>query len=187
MSPELIGFRPESDFTTARPDCPAPGRWHADTAGATEHEVVELVAALVRAVQPDLAVETGVFHGHATRAIGEALARNGHGHLHALETNGRYATEAGRALAHLPVTIHRQSSLVFDPPGPIDFAWLDSELDTRWQEIERYWPHLHAGTVLAIHDTGPQHPVRRTLDRYADKLVLLDLPTPRGVTIARLR
>lgn len=184
---EPIGYRPESDFTPPRPDCPHPGRWHADTAGATEHEVTELVAALVRALQPDTVIETGVLHGHTTRAIGEALARNGRGHLHALEFDQRYAAEAARALRHLPVTVHQQSSLTYDPPGPIDFAWLDSDLDTRWREIERYWPYLHDRTVIAIHDTGPQHPVRATLERFADKLVLLDLPTPRGVTIARLR
>lgn len=31
---EPIGYRPESDYTPPRPDCPQPGRWHADTAGA---------------------------------------------------------------------------------------------------------------------------------------------------------
>ncbi len=79
------------------------------------------------------------------------------------------------------------SSLEWTLPGPIDFAFLDSELDIRHLEIERFWPYLHGGTVLAIHDTGPQHPVRGHLEQFADKLILLDLPTPRGITLARLR
>lgn len=185
---EVVGwYRPESDWTRPRPECPHPQRWHADSGRATEVEVIELIAALVRALQPELVVETGVFYGAATRAIGEALARNGHGHLHGLEMHSPYAAEAARALTHLPVTVHHMSSLDWTPPGPIDLAWLDSRLDARWQEIERYWPALHDRTVLAIHDTGPQHPVRDSLRRFADKLVLLDLPTPRGVTLARLR
>ena len=73
------------------------------------------------------------------------------------------------------------------PPGAIDFAFLDSDLDTRAREIEHFWPWLHERTILAIHDTGPQHPVRASLGVFEDKLNFFDLPTPRGITLARLR
>lgn len=179
--------RPESDWTRPRPDCPNPQWWNAPDGDATEVEVTELVAALVRTLQPELVVETGVHRGHTTRAIGEALARNGHGHLHALEASRQLAAAAVHSLEDLPVTVHPVSSLDWTPPGPIDMAWLDSALHTRWQEIDRWWPHVHDRTVLAIHDTGPQHPVRRSLDRFADKLTILDLPTPRGVSLAMRR
>jgi len=179
--------QPESTWTAPRPDCPRPEWWHAHGAGATEIEVTELVAALVRALQPEIVVETGVLHGQTTRAIGDALARNGHGTLYALEIMYEYARIAAAELRHMPVHVLAADSTGWIPPGPIDFAFLDSELDTRAREIEHFWPWLHAGTVLAIHDTGPHHPVRKTLDQFADKLVLLDLPTPRGVTLARLR
>lgn len=187
MTGEPIGYRPESDFTPPRPDCPNPHHWHADTAGATETEVVELLAALVRALQPETVVETGVLHGHTTRAIGEALARNGHGRLHAIEVDERYAAEAARAVAHLPVTVHQVDSGRFVPPAPIDLAFLDSSLEARPQELRDFAPYMHERTVIAVHDTGPQHPVRKAIDPIAAELgfVLLDLPTPRGLTIGR--
>jgi predicted O-methyltransferase YrrM len=187
MHQTLGGAHAESAWTAPRPDCPHPEWWHADSAGATEHEVTELVAALVRALQPEIVVETGVLHAHTTVAIGEALARNGHGQLYALEAHRPYAVAAAQLVAELPVHVLAVDSTTWTPPGPIDFAFLDSELDTRWQEIERFWPWLHDRTVLAIHDTAPHHPVRKTLAQFEDKMVLLDLPTPRGITLARLR
>ncbi|MEU0493503.1 class I SAM-dependent methyltransferase [Nocardiopsis sp. NPDC006139] len=187
MTSEPIPYRPESDFTPPRDDCPHPHHWHADTAGATETEVVELIGSLVRALQPDLVIETGVLHGTTTRAIGEALARNGHGRLHALEIDERYAQEAARAVAHLPVTVHQRPSTTFVPPAPIDLAFLDSSLEARPQELIDFAPYMHDRTIIVVHDTGPQHPVRASIAPVADKLgfTLLDLPTPRGLTIGR--
>ena len=95
----------EADFTPPNSWCPDPGFWHADDGDATEHEVTELVAAFVRALQPELVVETGSYSAQTSLAVGEALARNGHGRLVTLEIEPELAGIAKAKCAGLPVTI----------------------------------------------------------------------------------
>lgn len=181
---------PESTWTAPRPDCPHPQYWHAPDAQGTEDEVTELVAAMVRALQPELVVETGTHLGATAEAIGRALRRNGHGHLITLEVDRYIAAQAAVRVHGLPVDVRAQSSLTFTPPGPIDFAWFDSDAHRRQLEIRAYLPWMHARTVIGVHDTGPQHPVRellRPLEADGVLLSVLDLPTPRGVVFARVK
>lgn len=183
-------LRTENTWTAPRPDCPHPEHWHAPDAQGTEAEVTELVAAMVRALQPGLVVETGTHLGATAEAIGYALHRNGHGHLFTIEIDAQLAAQAMDRVAHLPVTVERMSSLTWVPPGPIDFAWLDSDAHRRQLEVRAYLPWMHDRTVVGIHDTGPQHPVRGLLQPLEDEGLLLSplyLPTPRGVCFARVR
>lgn len=178
----------EATWTRPRPDCPHPERWHAPDGQATEDEVTELVAAMVRALQPDFCVETGSWVGATTEAIGTALARNGHGRLVSLEIDNAKAAEAADRCVGLPVTVLARSSLDWTPPEPVDFAWFDSDCAARPWEFWRYLPRMHDRTVVGFHDTGPQHPVRALLAPLERSGVIapLYLPTPRGVMFARV-
>ena len=102
--------------------CPETRYWHAADDQATEDEVTELAAAFIRALQPETAVETGTWTGRTTRAIGAALARNGHGNLHAVESNPSLAEQARQACAGLPVTVITGDSLSWEPPDGIGSA-----------------------------------------------------------------
>jgi predicted O-methyltransferase YrrM len=182
-------MRSERTFTAPRPDCPHPQRWHARDEQATEDEVTALVGAMVGALQPDLCVESGTYMGDTAWAIGVALKRNGQGHLFTLE-NDRMRFEAAQAMLQLPtVTVVHASSLVWQPPAPIDFAWIDCDASRRHLVLRAWLPWMHDRTVVGIHDTGPQHPVRELLRplEHEGLLSLLDLPTPRGVSFARIR
>jgi predicted O-methyltransferase YrrM len=152
---------------------------------ATEVEVLELVGAFVRALQPEVVVETGTHRGFGAEAIGQALARNGHGHLFTLEIDERLHAEASERVVGLPVTCLLMPAEDFTPPAPIDFAWFDSETNLRVSEFLRYRPLMHDRTVVGFHDTSPHHGYRPTLDALG--IALLDLPTPRGVTFGRVR
>ena len=178
-------MRPESDFTPPSAFCPHPGRWTAIDVESAEREVTELVAALVRALQPDYAVETGTAFGHTAEAIGVALRRNGHGRLVTLEMDETRAAEAEERCAQLPVKVLRRRSLDFVPEAPIQFAWLDSGILDRDRELRRFLPWMAAGTVVAVHDTGPQHPVHARLQEFLREGLVraVRLRTPRGVTI----
>lgn len=178
----------ESTWTKPRPDCPHPEYWTSPDAMATEAEVTELVAAMVRALQPDLCVETGSWSGDTTLAIGHALRRNGHGKLVSLEIDLDKAEQARQRCAGLPVTVLGFSSLSYTPTGPVDFAWFDSAAELRPVEFRRYLPHMHDRTVVGFHDTGPQHPVRELLEPLEREGLMrpLYLPTPRGVMFARV-
>ncbi len=171
-------FSPPSDF------CPHPEFWHAHDGMATEVEVLELVAAFVRALQPELVVETGTHRGFGAEAIGRALAMNGHGHLYTLEVDLRLVVESRARVDGLPVTVIHRPATSFVPPAPIDFAWFDSDTDQRTREFQTYRPHMHSRTLVGFHDTHPRHMYRPQLDDLG--IQLLDLPTPRGVTFGRI-
>lgn len=175
----------ESTFTRPSTLCPHPERWNSHDDMATEVEVLELVHSFVRALQPDTVVETGTHRGFGAHSIGVALVRNGQGHLWTTELDPALVAEARDRCAGLPVTITEGSSLDFTPPGPIDFAWFDSDIDLRVPEFQRYHPFMHHRTVVGFHDTAPHHLLRPQL--VGLPLDLLDLPTPRGVTFGRLR
>jgi len=175
----------ESEWTRPSDYCPSPHHWHAHDGMATEVEVLELVAAFVRGLQPDVVVETGTHRGFAAEAIGRALAANGHGHLYTSEISEVLHAEASERCAGLPVTCLLASSFDLVPPAPIDFAWFDSDTDLRAREFETYLPHMHDRTVVGFHDTAPHHAYRPQLDALG--IQLLDLPTPRGVTFGRVR
>lgn len=181
-------MRSEADFTRPRPDCPYPNWWHAADAYATEAEVTELVAAMVRALQPEFVLETGTHTGTTAEAIGRALAANGHGRLVSLELDpGKASAAAGRlAAAKLPVTVVTGDSRTYVPDQPIDFAWFDSSIEARVPEYERLLPFFSSRAVVMFHDTGPHHDVRRRLVKV-ESLNLIYLPTPRGVAIGQPR
>jgi hypothetical protein len=179
----------EDRFTAPRADCPHPGRWHSDDDDSTEIEVSRLVAAFIGALQPDFVVETGTAFGQTAELIGLALQENGQGRLVTLEPDPERAAISRARCFGLPVEVLEQASLDYTPDQPVDFAWFDSLLTLRPLELLRYRPYLSARAVVGFHDTGPQHPVRTSLDRLVADLHLappLYLPTPRGVCFARL-
>ncbi len=108
---------PESTWTPSRPDCPYPERWSSVDAYATESEVTELVAAMVRALQPEFVIETGSWVGTTTQAIGEALVRNGHGELISLEISPDMCQRANQRCEYLP-WMHHRTVVGFHDTGP---------------------------------------------------------------------
>lgn len=181
----------EARFTDPNDYCPHPERWHSDDADSTEHEVSDLVAAFVRALQPDVVLETGTAWGATARCIGDVLDRSGAGHLHTLEPNPQRAHAARERLRELPVTVHEIKSLDFDPPqGPIGFAWFDSLPELRVPEFRHFYPSLAPGAIVGFHDTAPHHGralYQAILDMEAGGLLLpIKLRTPRGVVFAEV-
>jgi predicted O-methyltransferase YrrM len=175
----------ESELTPPSAHCPSPHLWHAHDGMATEVEVLELVGAFVRALQPEVVVETGTHRGFGAEAIGRALEANGHGHLFTLEIDEGLHAEAFERTRGLPVTCLLLSSADFIPPAPIDFAWFDSETNLRVAEYHQFRPFMHDRSLVGFHDTSPHHGYRPQLDALG--ISLLDLPTPRGVTFGRIR
>ncbi|MFZ0119347.1 MAG: class I SAM-dependent methyltransferase [Pseudonocardiaceae bacterium] len=179
----------EARFTPPRPDCPYPEHWHSTDDDSTELEVTALVGAFVTALQPEFVIETGTAFGQTAKAIGQALLANGHGHLVTLESDPVRAELSRNRCAGLPVKVLKVSSLDYEPDAPVDFCWFDSLIDIRHLEFLRYLPCMSSRAVVGFHDTGPQHAVRRHLERLVASEVLpepLWLPTPRGVCFARV-
>lgn len=176
----------ESTWTPARPWCPHPEYWTSTDDHSTEIEVSALVGAFVRALQPEYVVETGSCWGQTAEQIGLALKANGHGRLVTLEVDPIKVQYTRDRCAGLPVECRQQSSLDFRPEEPIGFAFIDSLLELRGPEIERYRPNFTTGAVVGIHDTGPQFgPFGAEIGfMFGDRV--LNLRTPRGVTFVQI-
>lgn len=180
-------LRSEAEHTSASPWCPHPERWHAADDQATEIEVADLVGSFVRALQPELVVETGTYLAHTARAIGVALRRNGHGTLVTIEQEPALAALAVESLRHLPVNVICGDSLAVLPTALkgalVQFVWLDSGPQTRMREATLLLPYLDGGAVVGMHDTRPGRPI--TLDPHLFDVVTLR--TPRGVSFGQLK
>lgn len=181
------GVVPESAYTPPREHCPNPERWHAPDITATEVEVSQLVGMMAFALRPDVVVETGTYLGHTAQEIGFSLG--GDARLYTVELDQDHARAAEERCVALPVTVVVGDSLEYHPPGLVDLFWLDSETDIRHLEIRHFLPWMHSRTVIGVHDTGPQHPVRGFLEPLVAEGIVeppLWLPTPRGVAFMRV-
>jgi hypothetical protein len=196
MEPQTVDIhRPgrledESRFTPATAICPHPHYWHSTDVDSTEVEVSELIAALVRALQPEVVVETGAAWGQTSRLIGQALQRNGHGTLYSLEIDEERADYTQRQCDGLPVVVERVSSMEYMPPAKVGFAFFDSFVSLRVDEFERYGrqPGYERNAFVAFHDTADHHGLWPGIAELEEqgKLLPIRLPTPRGVVIAEV-
>lgn len=189
---------PESEdrFTWSTTLCPNPRYWTSTDGDSTEVEVSVLVGGLVRGLQPDYCVETGAAWGQTTWAIGQALSLNGHGHLVSLEPDQERAEATVNRCQRLPVTVLVQESLSWEPEQVIDFAFFDSFYELRVPEFRAYRRFLRSGSIVAFHDSAPEHGAHRIpsgLDlrseiaaELSEDLRFIHLPTPRGITLGEV-
>ena len=192
---------PTEDVHTPPHDaCHTPALWHAPNSEATECEVTELVAALVRAVQPEYVVETGSANGFTTVAIGEALHRNGHGRGVSLEVDELLHDEASKRVTRAGVQdvmeVRLESSLDFTPEMEVDFALFDSLYELRVDEFLRYKKlgALKPGTIVTFHDwtsglRGHYMDVREQVEQRlvrTGQLRCVYVPSPRGLVVGEV-
>lgn len=164
-------------------------RWHCQDGDSTEIEVSMLVAALVRATQPELVIETGAAWGQTTVMIAEALAANDHGHLVSLEIDAQRLAYS-RWYCHEWMctgwmSIVDESSVEYDPGQRVDFLFSDSDCDLRVPELEHYYHWMDTDALVVFHDTAPGHcrGLQDKLEAVGDRFRNVRLHTPRGVTI----
>jgi hypothetical protein len=184
------GEKISPEKSMARPDCHQPQLWSMFDGWTSEVETIEFLHALVRLTKPGYCVETGTWLGHSAEAIGLALRQNGRGSLDTIEFDAEVAAATRERLASLAeiVEVHNRSSLEFTPCDTIDFLLLDSALDIRVAEFERYRRHLKAGALVIYHDT-------RINDCQLENMVLpyihagilsaLNFATPRGLLVCQ--
>lgn len=188
--------QPESRFFGPTDRCPHPERWTATDADSTEREAAELIGALVRALQPDLVVETGTAFGETTEQIVNALERNGRGYLFTLELEieeERIAYVRGRIPESMRWELVITSSLEWVPPdgAVIDLLFSDTARDIRCEEVLRFLPWMRPGAIVAVHDSAwDMGPLRGWIENSIVRPGLgraIDLPTPRGLTLLEMK
>lgn len=176
---------------------PNPGWWHAPDPDSAEDEVADLLWGLVRALQPELVVETGTAHGRTAARLCDALEANGHGRLVTFEADPDRARACAGVLAGRPATVIAARSLTqHGLPGdvtthaprfdqPVGLLFSDSDPGCRVAEVLQFEPEW-----FVLHDTAPHHPwadrLRRDLEElYAESYRWVHLPTPRGVIVGQ--
>lgn len=183
-----VGWYGEAQFSPARPEVPHPERFHTYDLQGTEYEVIEMVHGLIRGIQPTWCVETGTSRGFLARRIGDALAMNGGGTLVTYEPEEETWLEAQEQIGqyHSIISINEKSMQPWTW-GPIDFAWFDSLIELRWQEFDFYYPHMSPGALICWHDCAPRFGTWSDQVRNDPRLRVIDMPTPRGMLMGRIR
>jgi predicted O-methyltransferase YrrM len=181
---------PRREEMWARPECPDVARWTAPDGVATETEVSALLAALVRALKPDLVIETGAYLGHTTEAIGRALQTEGRGQLVTFEIAGDRAAHVAVKCVGLPVIVMPQDSRTWRPATKtLDLLFVDSEYAARVEEVRWFHGSASPRCVVVAHDTVMGDYRKALEELVAENIVTpwVFLPTPRGLAIARYR
>lgn len=191
ISPNIeIGPYCEAEFTKPRQDCPNPERWSTWDIQGTEREVIDMIAGMVRGLQPNTVLETGTSRGFMALAIAESLSDNGQGQIISYEPDFVVWNEAVNRLASSGVASHTYELLNEPSMSPwsgnaIDFAWFDSLIGLRVKEYEFYSQWFHSRTIIGFHDTAPHFGGWSAALERRDDFDMLRLPTPRGVIIGR--
>lgn len=129
-----------------------------------ECEVGEFLYGLIRMVKPKRILETGTNIGISTRYMALALQDTYldlKGEMGEIVTFERMVDVANwvreklgscRFSCHINVMPDDVNDYPEDLIGDIDFMWLDSEPQTRLDELDRFLPHLTPGGIACIHD-----------------------------------
>lgn len=160
-------------------------------------EEVDFLYGLVRIVRPHNCLETGTNYGCSASAICLALQENGVGHLTTIEHDSGVADIASNKLAGMGFknfTVFKGEVSQYSTTTPLDFLWLDSELNQRFAELLRFFPLMCPGAIACIHDLwnldwaefGGIPTGLRDLLAMGD-LRALTFNTPHGVTVFQKR
>lgn len=186
------------------------GFYHMFDDGGVEVEVGEFLYGLVRLLQPEKVLTTGIYTGISDLYIAQALKENGHGASTAIEIEGTHILRAKELWTRTGVFIPGEyrlkvfhgSSLEFHAEDNIDLMFLDSEPGIRFTELVRFFPSLKEGGYVGIHDlpnslcqgnVNPDHPEMKSYPYgdlpeqikewlKTDKLRMIHFPSPRGLT-----
>lgn len=169
-----------------------------------ECETGEFMYGLVRVLKPYHVLETGTHWGIGASYMGLALKENMHGHLDTIEflpEIHRRAVERIETVGlNQVVTCHFGDARAFEPGDKqYGLILLDTEPQTRFEELLRYYPYLMPGGFLFIHDlhrhmhqipheehgfAWPFGPIPEAMRALVidGKLRPMHFPTPRGLT-----
>jgi predicted O-methyltransferase YrrM len=191
---EEQGASLQAEYTPPTPECPHPELWRMLDSQTTEVEVIDLLKSLVKAVKPNVIVETGTFLGFSTIKMAEGLRENGFGKIVTIEYDPAIFAKAKERIDASGlgnwIEYRNESSLETRIDGTIDMLFSDSHLAGREQEIRRLLPQVNPRGLVLIHDASSHFRVVREAALRLEQEGLISivlLPTPRGLVIAQKR
>lgn len=174
--------------------------------GGVECEVGEFLYALVRMMKPQHILETGTHKGVGAAYMGMALKHNGFGGLTSLEFLTNYVDESKHLIQQLnlnmQVIIENIDAAKYEVPHRVelDILFLDTEPQTRFAELLKFYDKVKPGGIIMIHDLHPHmHQIDNAEHGFAwpygripeamreliheGSLVKVHFRTPRGFTL----
>lgn len=177
--------------------------------GGVEVEVGEFLYGLVRMIKPGLILETGTHKGISAAYMAAALEANtkqgGVGKLVTVEFLEPNYLESKELFDKMGIAgyikqVMADAMQFTHNGGNFDLIFLDTEPQTRFAELERFYPQLNDGGFIMIHDLHPhmhqipneEHgfawPYGKIPNGMADlvtsgKLIPFHFRTPRGFTL----
>lgn len=134
-------------------------KYHAFNDAGLECETGEFMHGLVRILKPQNVLETGTHFGVGASYMGMGLKANGEGHLDTIEFLPEIYAVAKKRMDRLFinnfVTCHFGDVAKFEPTCKYDLILLDTEPQTRFAELLKFYPYLNPGGYLFIHDLHP--------------------------------
>ena len=162
--------------------------WQYEGDMRTEGEVLDLLYSLARILKPEVAVETGTYAGHGTKAIATALEANGKGHLWTVESDPELTPKYAEMELDRTTFVNDDSVRwsAYESPEQIDFAFVDcaEQPKDRVSVFANLLPKIRQGGMILAHDT---HFLLK--EEYLDKLIVLAgppsllLPALNGIAI----
>lgn len=184
----------QSEWIPPTAECAHPERWQMLDPQSAEIEVLDLLEALIKAVKPQLIVETGTFIGHSAIRMGRALKANGFGRIITIEYDPTVFHKAKQLIDASGlngwIEYRNASSLETKIDEPIDLLYSDSDLSIREQEVRRFLPQIAPRGLVLIHDASSHFKVVREAALRLESEGLLSvvlMSTPRGLCIAQKR
>lgn len=182
-------------------------RWSMFNDGGIECETGELLHAFIREIKPVTVLETGTHRGVGAAYMGSAIKLNGVGHLDTIEFLPEHYIYSRGLMEKLGLS-NEVTCFEMDVADYIrglkddwqyDFVLLDTEPQTRFQELIDIFPHVSEGGFIFIHDLHRHmHQIPNEEHGFAwpygelpgevkklvreDKLRPFHFPTPRGLT-----
>lgn len=184
----------QREWIPPTPECSNPERWQMLDPQSAEIEVLDLLESLIRAVKPELIVETGTFIGHSAIRMARALQKNGIGRIITIEYDPAVFAKAKQQIDASGVArwieCRNASSLDTTIHGAIDLFYSDSDIHIREQEVRLFLPQIKPRGLVLIHDASSHFKVVREAALRLEAEGLLSvvlLSSPRGLCIAQKR
>jgi len=122
-----------------------------------EVETGEFLYAMARVLKPHNILETGTHWGIGASYMGQALKDNHTGHLDTIEFLPEIHQRAKQRMTDLElddvVTCHFGDVRLFNPEGKTyEMILLDTEPQTRFEELLKFYDNLAEGGFIFIHD-----------------------------------
>ncbi len=161
--------------------------------GAIALQEAYLLLGLVMVARPDYLIELGTSRGASAAVLGAILKDAGHGTLISVdmaETPPKLAADVVTRF-QLPVTFAcGKKSLEylhegFAVKGRQYMVFSDTDIPVRPFEVQYVIDNFPKGTVIVVHDTSDLHPSGPMKLASKVALPMVELPSPRGITVMR--